>query len=280
MKSAFVVLVFFFLVAVSADYFFGDTAWVQRFVPNFASEMIGIIVTLALVQRLLQRQERARRLRGSIGAFRRAGRALSSLAAAWAKLIKGAWAGSSAPPRELGALFSPHVTEQLMYLDPAAPLVTDDAVSCSRWLAAEVAAARKGLEDVLVGYSGLLDPAYGEALDELIDDPFLGLIDEMAGSSEPDARSWRLGINLARGHRDEYFARLLATIELHNRLASEAAEVRSRRGVPRTGSLGMELPRDHDLKAWVVLDNDWWRASPVAGSLRADGRRPDEDALP
>jgi hypothetical protein len=277
MKPAFVVLVLFFVGAVSADYFFGDIAWVQRFVPNFASEMIGIILTLALVQRLLQRQERARRLRGSIGAFRRAGRALSGLAGAWARLIKGAWAGSGAPPRELGGLFSPHVTEQIMYLDPAAPLVTHDAVSCSRWLAAEVAAARKGLEDVLVGYSGLLDPAYAEALDELIDDPFLELVNEMAGSSEPDERAWRLGINLARGHRDEYFARLLATIELHNRLASEAAEVRSRRGVPRTGSLGMELPRDHDLKAWVVLDNEWWRASPHPGTLRADGRRPDDD---
>jgi hypothetical protein len=277
MKPAFVVLVFFFLAAVAANHFFGDIVWVQRFVPNFASEMIGIIVTLALVQRLLQRQERARRLRGSIGAFRRAGRALSSLAAAWAKLIKGAWAGSGAPPRELAGLFSPHVTEQLMYLDPAAPLVTHDAVSCSRWLAAEIGAARKGLEDVLVGYSGLLDPAYAEALDELIDDSFLGLVEELAGSAEKDVRSWRLGINLARGHRDDYFARLLATIELHNRLASEAAEVRSRRGVPRTGSLGMELPRDHDLKAWIALDNEWWRTSPMPGSLRADGRRPEED---
>jgi hypothetical protein len=122
-----------------------------------------------------------------------------------------------------------------------------------------------------------LDPAYAEALDELIDDSFLGLVEELAGSAESDVRSWRLGINLARGHRDDYFARLLATIELHNRLASEAAEVRSRRGVPRTGSLGMELPRDHDLKAWVALDNEWWRTSPMPGSLRGDGRRPGED---
>lgn len=277
MKPAFIVLVFFFLVAVAANHFYGNIVWVQRFVPNFASGMIGIIVTLALVQRLLQRQERARRLRGSIGAFRRAGRALSSLAAAWAKLIKGAWAGSGPPPRELAAIFSPHVTEEIMYLDPSASLATQDSVSCSRWIAAEIGAARKGIEDVLVGYSGLLDPAYAEALDELIDDSFLGLVEGMVGSTEPDARTWRLGVNLARGHRDDHFARLLATIELHNRLASEAAEVRSRRGVPRTGSLGMELPRDHDLKAWVTLDNEWWRASPMPGSLRADSRRPDED---
>jgi hypothetical protein len=40
----------------------------------------------------------------------------------------------------------------------------------------------------------------------------------------------------------------------------------------------MELPRDHDLKAFVVLGNEWWRAAPPPGSLRADGRRPDDAA--
>jgi hypothetical protein len=279
MRPAFVVLTLLFVAAIVADRFWGGAAWAQRFAPNVATETMGIILTLALVQRLLQRQERARRLRGSIGAFRRAGRALSGLASAWARMLKGVWgAASSTPPRELAALLSPHLTEQLMYLDPAAVADTEESVRCGTWLRAEVTAARKALEDVLVGYSGLLDPHYAEALDELIDDPFLALIDELAAASEPDPRTWRLRINLARGHREEHFGRLLATIELHNRLASEAAVVRSRRGVPRTGSLGMELPRDHDLKAFVVLGNEWWRASPSPGSLRADGRRPDDAA--
>lgn len=271
MKPAFIILTLIFLASVLFDRFGGDAAWVQRFAPNIATETMGIILTLALVQRLLQRQERARRLRGSIGAFRRAGRALSGMASAWAAMLKGAWgSSSSAAPRELAALFSPHVNEQLMYLDPGAVLDPEGSIRCATWLRSEVTASRKVIEDVLLGYSGLLDPAYAEALDELIDDPFLELIDGLAATSEPDARAWRLRVNLARGHRDEHFARLLATIELHNRLAAEAAEVRSRRGVPRTGSLGMELPRDHDLKAFVVLGNEWWRAAPLPGSLRAD----------
>lgn len=274
MKSVFFVLTILFLASIAVRYFFGAENWVQSFAPGIATEIMGIILTLLLVQRLLQRQERARRLRGSIGAFRRAGRALSSMASAWADVIKGSWGSSgTTPPRDLAAAFSPHVTEQLMYVDPTLPIHTDESVSCATWLAAEVGAAKKTLEDVLVGYSGLLDPAYAEALDELIDDPFLELIDELGGSQEPDVRTWRLQVNLARGHREEHFGRLLATFELHNRLASEAAEVRSRRGVPRTGSLGMELPRDHDLKAFIVLSKEWWRADPAPGGLRAVGRR-------
>jgi hypothetical protein len=61
---------------------------VDHFVPNFTSEVLGIIITVAFVQRLLQRQERARRMRASNGEFRRGGRALTRLLTAWADILK------------------------------------------------------------------------------------------------------------------------------------------------------------------------------------------------
>jgi hypothetical protein len=108
-------------------------------------------------------------------------------------------------------------------------------------------------------------------VDELIDDPFMQLTrDLVAANVEP--QQWRQRMNTNRGHREDYFRHLLATADLHDRLAAEAATVRSRERAPRTGALGMELPRDHDLKVLVRLDRAWRSEAPLPGGLRV--RRP------
>ena len=61
---------------------------IELFAANLAAEVLGLIVTLVLVQRFLDRQERALRLRGSLGALRKSGRALTTMVDTWAELIK------------------------------------------------------------------------------------------------------------------------------------------------------------------------------------------------
>lgn len=41
----------------------------QRFGPGLATEALGILLTLVFVQRFLERQDRVRRLRSSLGAL-------------------------------------------------------------------------------------------------------------------------------------------------------------------------------------------------------------------
>lgn len=272
-------LVGLFIVTLSVALLWPDHPLVDRFVPNFTSEVLGIIITLAFVQRLLQRQERARRMRASIGAFRRGGRALSRLLGAWADVLKGCMPDED-PPRELRRLFAAHMTEHLGQFDLRLRQgEVDEHRRWSEWLLAEIDGALAELNRLVMAYGAVLDPAYTEAVDELIDDPFLQLVrDLVAADVEPQV--WRARMHMNRGHREDYFRHLVATAELHDRLAAEAATVRSRDRAPRTGALGMELPRDYDLKVILRLDRDWRGAAPVPGSLRVArppaGRRDDD----
>jgi hypothetical protein len=61
----------------------------------------------------------------------------------------------------------------------------------------------------------------------------------------------------------------MAAIDLHNCLARDAAAVRTQRMAPRTGTIGMELPMDHDLRVNVDIERRWWSELPALGSLRS-----------
>jgi len=137
-----------------------------------------------------------------------------------------------------------------------------------RWARRETVAACELLNQIIIAYSGSLDPAYVEAIDELVDDPFIALFDDLAEST-PDPRRWRVQMNAGRALREAHFARLNAAIALHNSLARDAAGVRTRRMAPRTGTIGMELPMDHDLRVETELTKRWWGAAPSIGKLRA-----------
>jgi hypothetical protein len=264
--SAYLFLAVLFVASLLVALVWEDHPLVDRFVPNLTSEVLGIIITLAFVQRLLQRQERARRMRASIGAFRRGGRALSRLLRAWADILKGCHSDED-PPRQLERLFAPHVTEQLAQLDVQLRRDAEPHELWVEWLLAEIDAALAELNRIVVAYGGSLDPAYTEAVDELIDDPFLQLARQLV-MAQAEPQIWRTRMHMNRGHREDYFRHLCATAELHDRLAAEAATVRSRERSPRTGALGMELPRDYDLKVMLNLDRAWRTAPPTPGSLR------------
>jgi hypothetical protein len=249
------------LVSVVASLMFSRVPWVDRFGAELATEALGILLTLVFVQRFLERQERARRLRGSIGALRKGGRALSSIAWTWADLIRSSM--RKAPPHapaSLTDLFVSHNTECLAQWDPRAehrdggqPTETSGS-----WALHRFQSAQEALNEIIIAYGGSLDPGYVEAVDELVDDPFLRIIREVAADEELDPRDWRQRLNAARAHRDAHFNRLVQAIAIHNRLATEAGQLRSRRTAPRTGTVGLKLSLDHDLRVPLTLDQKWW----------------------
>ena len=119
-------------------------------------------------------------------------------------------------------------------------------------------------------YGATLDSEYIEIIDELADDPFIRLVGEITSQRVPDARTWRTRLQQVRALRETHFRRLLRAIELHNRLASDAAKVRSPDEMPRTGALGIDLSPDYDLKVHLEIPPEWWRAAPLPSSLRAE----------
>jgi hypothetical protein len=259
------------LVAVAAVFAFPDHPTVDRFGANVATEAAAILVTLVFVHRFLQQQDRARRLRASIGALRRASRGLDRLTHAWTVLLRGTLPRPDADrPRSLSALFRPEITEGLAHADPARPYQEPGAVPATwlRWAASEFEAALAMLHEIVVAYGPSLDPSYVEAVDDLIDDPFLRTFAELA-EAQPDTRAWRARMNAARAQREVHFARLVRLLDLHNDLARQAGRVRASSSAPRSGVLGLNLEPDADLRIVTRISQEAWDAGPRSGSLCA-----------
>ncbi len=253
-----------FTIVVAVRY--PGSAFADKFAPNIASESMSALLTIAVVRRLLERQERARRLRGSVGALRKSGRALSELMDAWATLIKGARAFASPVPGTADALFVPYVTEDLMLIDPGHVREGGDEPYVAL-ASARLRNAQEQLNGVIAMYGADLEPDYKEMLDALIDDPFIALVAKLA-SQPAEARTWRVALNTARGHREVHFARLMSALRMHNDLAGEAARYRSHQAAPHSDVLGIRRALDHDTRVDTTLSREWWAAAPRPGALK------------
>jgi hypothetical protein len=270
-RTVFLVLSAIVILATVAEVLFREIDLVDRFAPNIATESLGILLVLIFVQRYLERQERSQRLRGSIGGLRKASRALQRLIDTWATLVKGTLPRTPEPlPKVTGDLLEPHYAEELAHIDARCMRgLPGEGEAWVRWASRELTEATSLLNQIIIAYSGALDPAYVEAIDELVDDPFAGFFAELVAEGA-DSRTWRVRMNAGRALREVHFSRLAATISLHNDLARDAAAVRTRRMAPRTGTIGMELPLDHDLRVHVDLERRWWNGTPLIGVLRED----------
>jgi hypothetical protein len=243
----------------------------DRFGANITTEGLGITFTLVFVDRFLEQQDRRRRLRGSIRALRRAAIALDRMINAWAPLIRGTLdADPTPPPPTMETLFAPHYTENLMALDFTRPRFPKEPEGPTwiEWAITELRSGVDVLSDVGLRYSIILDSSYIEAIDHLVDDDFIDFLDRLLERPDIDTRGWRVALNTARGHRESHFTDLVRMLQIHNNMAREAGQVRTRGAGPRTGQLGVELAPDHDLRAPWRIEREWWRTLPVARSLR------------
>jgi hypothetical protein len=275
-RTSYLRVVYFVLAAIvvaaaAAAVIFPEQPVIDRFGANLATEALGILLTVVFVQRFLEYQDRARRLRASVGALRKGSRALDRFVTTWISVLKGVHRPSRPAPATLSGLFADHVTEDLRYCNPFAerPLEDGEPERWIDWAVHHFAGAQRSLGEIIVTYGASLDPGYVEVLDEIVDDPFLQVLGELS-ALPPDARAWRIRLNTARALREAHFERLLRTIRLHNRLATEAAAVRTRSGAPRSVSLGVGLALDADLRVQSRIDESW-RLPPEPGALRAEG---------
>lgn len=277
LRAVYLILAGLVVVSAAAAVLWPEVDWVQRFAPNMATDSFGILLTVLVVQRVLERQERARRLRGSVGALRKGARALSELVETWAALIKGSLRRvPTSPLLTVDDLLAPHVTENLALCNPLVVREEGEAGSSERWVAwgaRRLRSAHQALTSLINAYAASLDPGYVELIDELVDDPFLMMVEELASDPTLEPRAWRARLNTARAQRAAHFERVLAAVQLHNELAAEAALVRSRRTAPVTDMIGVELALDSDLRARERFDLAWWRTDPAPGSLSSDSAR-------
>lgn len=262
-------LILIVIAAVVVSIVWKDVEQVDRFGPNMATEAVGILLTVVFVRRFLEQNERSRRLRASIGALRKARRALFELTDTWATLIKGALPQRPVDIKDVRQLCSPDQSDALLWLDTSARMPGDASELWMAWAARRLRSAQMAFDVIIGTYGGVLDPEYVEALDAMVDDPFARLVEELADAGV-DSHKWRVTLNTARAVRSTHFDRLLQTIKLHNQLSSEAATVRAKGIGPRSETLGVELPPDYDLRLETRLEDAWWKQRPNPGSLRTE----------
>jgi hypothetical protein len=146
-------------------------AAVQRYGPNAAAELGGILITVLLVERLLAWQrhraaEPARRV-----ALRHMWRALNRLSHMLLFAYKAAAPPGSPQPVELHDLLEAWKS-QARYLDFHKPYGPDGPPRTWLVFAAEVAdAVSNGLQDVIDRYRDVLTPELVAAVDDLVDHP-------------------------------------------------------------------------------------------------------------
>jgi hypothetical protein len=269
LAPVYVLLILIVIAAIVVSITLEGNRYVDRFGPNMATETVGILLTVVFVRRFLEQHERSRRLRASIGALRKARRALFELTETWATLIKGALPNRPPDINDLRQLCSPDQSDALLWLDTSARMPGELAEPWLTWSSRRLRSAQTAFDAIIGTYGGTLDPEYVEALDAMVDDPFTKLVEELADAGI-DSQKWRVTLNTARSVRSTHFDRLLQTIKLHNRLSAEAATVRAKGIGPRSETLGVELPADYDLRLETRLEDGWWKQRPTPGSLRTE----------
>lgn len=244
--------------------------FIDRYGPNLAAETVSVLLTLAFVQSILTRQDRLKQLRTSIPALRSASAGLAAMAETWALIMKGVAREGAPPARSLQELFPSYVTERLVEMDPR--LTGEETggpaeeADWPTWLVRRVAAARERLSGALTPTLGVVDVEYQELLDALIHDPFLDLMSELA-RERPDVRTWRVRLQMAGGHREAFFERLMEALNVHNRLAGEVGGIRGKHATPRHSFYGLSLSSDNDLRVRTDIDESWWDRPPLPGAL-------------
>ena len=260
------------LIAVALTAAYPDAPVVRDFGANVATESLAIIVTLAFVRTILERQERARRLRASVGALRKARISMERLVSTWSDLVKGCLPTMPAErPTTDDELFASHHTEHLGRLDPSQTRPANAAEApgerWTTWAVSRFARDRGALADIARSYGAVLDPDYVEVLEALVDDAFVAAFIELV-EERADARSWRVQMNMNRGLREAHFRALTSAITVHNRVAEEAAAYRSRSLLPRAAALDIDLGAAEDLVLDPRLDAGFWATKPTPGALR------------
>ncbi len=228
MRGTYLTLGLLILAMTLAYVVLGDSLpFVKDYAPGLASEALGILLTLVLVQRILERRQEEDRSRASRGGVRRAESPLRDLAELWSDLIKGSL--PQAPAR-------PPMTYQDLFASEWASAVDDSELAKVRYpwsgetwaesAARTISRARRQISAILESYGVHLNTHFIEVLDELRDDQLLdhveSLGEQLVGEREihpDDVPTDGYTLGRAARVRPKMFRTLMKAIRLYNEAA-------------------------------------------------------------
>lgn len=237
------VVILFLTVGALVLAAFAPSTPVQAVGQELSVEAVGLLVTVVVLQRLVDRRERRDRLLRSLAGIRQAGVALRGMADGWRGILEPGVARTGRAPRSLYALFS---------RDTTAVLESQFVQLSGQGSMATFGEPRARLRRVLETHGITLEPEYAEALEAVVDDPFWASFEQALGV--PPAR-FPAAMKSIRRRREVFFERLLRGVSAQNATAREVARARSRSNRPRSDFLGVPLAADFDLRVPLILDS-------------------------
>jgi hypothetical protein len=158
----------------------GSVEFVKDYAPGLATEALGILLTLVLVQRILERRQEEDRARASRGGVRRSESPLRDLAELWAELIKASLPAAPArPPMTFEDLLSSEWTSAVDDSDLSRVRYAWSGETWAESAARTIARARRQISAILESYGVHLNTHLIEALDDLRDDELLTQIESL-----------------------------------------------------------------------------------------------------
>ena len=233
-----------------------DAGFIRDFAPGFATEVLGILITLVFVHRILDKRALDERARASRGGVRRAEDPLRDLSDLWTEIIRGCLERlPSRPPHTYEELFSSEWSGVIDHCDLTHVRYAWSDETWAESAARVIGRARDQISGILDLYGVHLNAHFIEVLDEIRDDPFLSHVETLG-------EQLRVGREL---FPDE--------IEPEDYSISRTAAVRGK--FLRTLVQAIRLYNDTSLGDDPITDlpDDFWNPerSPAPGTLRFEG---------
>ncbi len=225
MRRTYVTLGLLILAVTLVYLLVGDgMPFVKDYAPGLATEALGILLTLVLVQRILERRQEEDRSRASRGGVRRAESPLRDLAELWSEVIKGSLPHAPArPPMTYEDLFA---SEWVSAVDSSELARVRYSWSGETWVesaARTVSRARRQISAILDSYGVHLNTHLIEALDDLRDDQLLNHVESLGEhlvaereTHPDDVPTYGYTLKSAARVRPKMFRTLVKAIRLYN----------------------------------------------------------------
>lgn len=183
------------LFAMGFGYMYGnyyDVDWLKEVSLNLGTEIVGILLTVWLVDAVLRRNELLERTRIRRVIFTQLRRAIQSQLMILQSMYKAAAAHSPENlPQSVSQLFGPDYYVQIAFLDfsKPAPLASVDPLQWFDHLHHEAECFKSALAHTIEKYAVFLDAATVEILEELMASAFISIVMQLRTTRSLDVKA-------------------------------------------------------------------------------------------
>jgi hypothetical protein len=225
MRGTYLTLAVLILAVTLIYVLVGDNLqFVRDYAPGLATEVLGILLTLVLVQRILERRQEEDRARASRGGIRRAESPLRDLAELWSEMIKDSLPHAPArPPMTYQDLFSSEWTSAVDDCELSKVRYPWSGETWAESAARTISRARRQFTAILESYGVHLNTHLIEVLDDLRDDQLLTHVESLGEQLRveremhpDDVRMDGYTLEQAARVRPKMFRTLMKAIRLYN----------------------------------------------------------------